>query len=92
MLNFSGHVSALEKAIKDGVLKRGQEADITVLHRCTSIVHFKPFCDCSPRVLIKTKETGLDEPTVVHVKHVLSDGSERTTEKDGINTIARYYN
>ena len=90
MIKMSGHHKALEKAKRDGVLKRGQDADVTVTHRHGCVSSFKPWCDCSPRVQIKTRDNGTDEPTMVYVKHVLSDGRTITTEKDGVGSVVAY--
>jgi hypothetical protein len=89
MIKISGHHKVLSEAVKTGVLKRGQNAEVTVTHRHGCRAHWHPSCDCRPRVNIKTSDTGKDEATVVRVVHHLTDGRV-ITSKDGVRSVTGY--
>ena len=90
-MELCGHAKVLDKMSKDGVFKRGQEAEVLVKHRCTCRVNFSPFCDCIPKVQAKVKDIGGDEPCIVIIKHELHDGRMITIEKDGIKSVHAHY-
>ena len=85
---WKDYTTLLNEKVKSGEIRRGQLINLVIYHLKGCYIESGSYiCNCKHNTKLGIKDSTINQMTVIDTKHVLFNGREITTEKDGIRSL-----